>query len=91
MIRQDSSSYGITQRTATPVEGLEFRVLPALATVRLLTDRTYGWGDYGMIPNPGLQTYFSGGVQAKDKFLNLTFRPELALAQNKEYEIEHDE
>jgi hypothetical protein len=39
-----------------------------------------------MIPNPGLQTYFSGGVQVKYKFLNLTFRPELVLARNKGFE-----
>ena len=86
LISNDSSLYGITQPFKTSVNGLKLGVLPAVATVRLLTDRPYGWGDYGMIPNPGLQTYFSGGVQMKYKFLNLTFRPELVLAQNKGYE-----
>lgn len=37
----------------------EFSLLPVLATMRYNTDRPYGWGDYGMIPNKGMQTYIS--------------------------------
>ncbi|MEP2348437.1 MAG: capsule assembly Wzi family protein [Algoriphagus sp.] len=44
-----------------------------------------------MIPNPGFQTYFSGGVEVKYKFINLTLRPELALAQNKGFETKLDQ
>lgn len=82
----DTSLYGITQRFEVPVPGLEIGLLPSFGTVRLLTKRPYGWGDYGMIPNPGLQSFISGGVQVKYKFLNLTFRPELVVAQNKGFE-----
>ncbi|MDI1323228.1 MAG: capsule assembly Wzi family protein [Algoriphagus sp.] len=82
----DTTLYGLTQEFEVPVRGLEVGLLPSFATVRLLTKRPYGWGDYGMIPNPGLQTLISGGVQLKYKFLNLTLRPELVLAQNKGFE-----
>ncbi|WP_100627177.1 capsule assembly Wzi family protein [Algoriphagus formosus] len=76
--------YRVSQELELPytVEGLEIGVLPFVNTTRILTGRPYGWADYGLIPNPGFQTYVSGGIQAKYKFLNLTIRPELVLAQN---------
>ena len=62
---------------------ISIKLSPLINTTRLSTKRPYGWGDNGMIPNPGFQTYFSGGVEVKYKFINLTFRPELLIAQNK--------
>ena len=85
-ILTDPKIYGITEYFSIPITSLEVGLLPVLNTTRFTTKRPYGWGDYGMIPNPGLQTYFSGGVQAKYKFLNLTLRPELVLARNKGFE-----
>lgn len=78
------SLYRVTQYISLPieVEGLSIGVLPFVNTTRILTGRPYGWADYGLIPNPGFQTYLSGGIQAKYKFINLTLRPELAFAQN---------
>ncbi len=58
------------------------QVLPFVNTTRILTGRPYGWNDYGMIPNPGLQTYLSGGIHAKFSILNFTFRPEISISQN---------
>lgn len=58
------------------------QVLPFVNTTRVLTKRPYGWNDYGMIPNPGIQTYLSGGIHAKFSILNFTFRPEISLSQN---------
>lgn len=87
----ETSLDGITQEFKEPVRGLAIGLLPSFATVRLLPKRPYGWGDYGMIPNPGLQTLVSGGVQLKYKFLNLTLRPELVLAQNKGFETNLDQ
>lgn len=78
---QDSLSLKINHSSFP--EKLDISVAPTFVTTRLLTDRPYGWGDYGMIPNPGFQTYFSGGVELKYKFINLIFRPELVIAQNK--------
>ncbi|MEB2778403.1 capsule assembly Wzi family protein [Algoriphagus sp. D3-2-R+10] len=62
---------------------LSIKISPFINTTRISSKRPYGWGDNGMIPNPGFQTYFSGGVEAKYKFINLTFRPEIVVAQNK--------
>lgn len=80
--------YRVTEELSLPFafDGLHVGVLPFINTTRILTDRPYGWADYGLIPNPGVQTYLSGGIQAKYKFINLTFRPELVLAQNAGYQ-----
>jgi hypothetical protein len=83
------SIYGVTKSFTFPfseIQGLSLGVLPIVNTSRILTGRPYGWADYGLIPNPGLQSYFSGGIQAEYKFLKLTFRPEFVLAQNAGFE-----
>lgn len=67
------------------------RLSPIINTTRISSKRPYGWGDNGMIPNPGFQTYFSGGVEVKYKFINLTFRPELVVAQNKGFRTDLDQ
>lgn len=59
------------------------QVLPVLNTTRFSSERPYGWGDYGLIPNPGFQTYFSGGIHGKISVLNFTFRPEVSISENK--------
>lgn len=58
------------------------QLLPVVNITRLSSKRPYGWGDYDLIPNPGLQTYLSGGVHARFSILNFTFRPEISLSQN---------
>jgi hypothetical protein len=68
------------------INRLEVDLLPVINTTRFLNGRPYGWADYGMIPNPGLQTYLSGGVKVKYRFINFTFRPEFALSQNLGFE-----
>jgi hypothetical protein len=64
----------------------EIGMLPFLTTVRGVSERPYGWGDYGMIPNPGMQSYVSGGMYVSWGGLHLTLRPELVLAQNLGFE-----
>jgi hypothetical protein len=66
----------------TSIDRLKINALPIISTSRILTGRPYGWGDYGMISNPGFQTYLSGGVNVKYRFINFTFKPEVVLAQN---------
>jgi hypothetical protein len=88
---QDDSLYSITYQIESKIKGLRIGVLPFLNTSRILTKRPYGWADYGMIPNPGLQTYFSGGIQANYKFINFTFRPEIVIAQNSGFESNLDQ
>jgi len=46
----------------------------------------YGWNDGAMIPAKGYQTFISGGVFAKYKFLTVQLRPEIVLAGNGRYE-----
>ncbi|PZX50257.1 capsule assembly protein Wzi [Algoriphagus ratkowskyi] len=70
---------------------ISIRLSPIINTMRISSKRPYGWGDNGMIPNPGFQTYFSGGVEIKYKFINLTFRPELVFAQNKGFATNLDQ
>lgn len=62
------------------------RFLPFLNTTRFSSKRPYGWGDYGMIPNPGIQTYFSGGIHIRFSILNIDFRPEISISQNKGFQ-----
>jgi hypothetical protein len=83
---QGDSLYFITHQIDSKIKDLEIGVLPFVNTSRILTKRPYGWADYGMIPNPGLQTYISGGIQANYKFINFTFRPEIVIAQNSGFE-----
>jgi hypothetical protein len=85
-ISSNDSVFPGSWRLKNPIKKLEIDLLPILNTTRVLTGRPYGWGDYGMIPNPGIQTYLSGGVQVKYRFINLTFRPEFVLAQNAGFE-----
>lgn len=65
---------------------LRLGVSPFILTNRISGDRPYGWGDYGLIPNPGFQTYISGGISVTYKFINLTFRPELVFSQNSSFQ-----
>ncbi len=60
-----------------------FVILPLLSTTQFNSNRPYGWGDFGMIPNVGLQQYFTGGIYSKWKFIKLQFQPEIVLASNK--------
>lgn len=82
-ILADNSLYPFSESISD--SEVSIKLSPVINTTRLTSKRPYGWGDNGMIPNPGFQTYFSGGVEVKYKFINLTFRPELVIAQNKGY------
>lgn len=62
-----------------------FKVLPMIFTSQLNSNRPYGWGNYGMIPNRGIQQYASFGIYAKYKFMNIQFNPEVVVASNSPY------
>ncbi|SMD44631.1 Capsule assembly protein Wzi [Aquiflexum balticum DSM 16537] len=49
------------------------------------TNRPYGWGDGLMIPQVGLQQYFSLGFEIKNSFLKIQFQPEFVWSQNKKF------
>ena len=58
-------------------------VLPAEVRVRYNTHHPYGWQDGPMVPNVGLQTFYSVGAYAKLGPFEGQFRPEQTFAQNK--------
>lgn len=72
-------------------DDLEVSLTPIFFNSKLLTKRPYGWGDYGMIPNPGIQFYGSGGIKLKYRFLDFQFMPAITFAQNKGYETSLNE
>ena len=87
---KDSLFFG-SKEINSSIDKLEIQLVPVISTNRFLQGRPYGWSDYGMIPNPGLQTYLSGGVQVNYRFINFTFRPELVLSQNSGFETNLEE
>ncbi|GHB37046.1 capsule assembly Wzi family protein [Mongoliitalea lutea] len=63
-------------------KSFDVRILPILNTVRYNSNRPYGWGEYGMIPNVGWQSYTTTGFFARWKFISLQVSPEFHAAQN---------
>jgi hypothetical protein len=61
-------------------------VLPAEVRVRYNTHHPYGWQDGPMVPNVGLQTFYSVGAYAKLGPFEAQFRPEWVRAQNKPFD-----
>ena len=61
-------------------------VLPAEVRVRYNTHHPYGWQDGPMVPNVGLQTFYSVGAYAKLGPFEGQFRPERVYAQNKPFD-----
>jgi hypothetical protein len=68
-----------------PTKSIHTEFLPILSTTQFNNNRPYGWGDYGMIPNVGLQQYLTGGIYAKWKFISLQLQPEIVIAENSAY------
>lgn len=64
---------------------VEVGFLPILAISEANSDRPYGWGNFGMIPNKGVQQYVSGGIFGKWKFVDFQLQPEFVFAQNLPY------
>jgi hypothetical protein len=67
-------------------EKVRFTFLPLVSNNTVNTKRPYGWGNRGMIPNVGFQTYLSTGFFAKYHFIELQLQPEFIFAQNKPFE-----
>ncbi|WP_236136108.1 capsule assembly Wzi family protein [Mongoliitalea daihaiensis] len=59
---------------------------PIYSTTEFNSKRPYGWGNGLMIPNVGLQQYFSGGVYVKHKFFEIQLQPEMVFAQNRQFD-----
>ncbi|GAB3224345.1 hypothetical protein GCM10027454_19940 [Algoriphagus aestuariicola] len=61
-------------------------LLPAFVSLKALNKRSYGWGDYGLIPTPGIQVGVMPGGRAFFKdIVVLDIQPELVYASNAAY------
>ncbi len=67
-------------------ENLAFTFLPLFSNSTFNSKMPYGWGNNGMVPNVGLQTYLSTGFYARFHFLEIQFQPEYVYAQNKPFQ-----
>lgn len=61
---------------------VRFSILPLVSVSEVNSKRPYGWGNKGLIPNVGFQTYLSTGFFAKLHFLEIQIQPEYVYAQN---------
>ncbi|WP_268034992.1 capsule assembly Wzi family protein [Algoriphagus sp. PAP.12] len=61
---------------------IRFSSLPLVMSNAINTKRPYGWGNKGLLPNVGFQTYISTGFFAKFHFLEVQFQPEYVYVQN---------
>lgn len=61
-------------------------LLPLVTKHRFNDHHPYGWSDGPMIPNKGWQHYISAGIYARYRFLEIQFRPERVVAQNRDFQ-----
>jgi hypothetical protein len=73
--------------TIRPVtDTTQARLLPATILTSYNSLVPMGWNDGAMIPARGLQTYLTAGFFTKYKGLSLQLKPELVVAENREFE-----
>ncbi|EOZ95674.1 TonB-dependent receptor [Indibacter alkaliphilus LW1] len=74
------------EQTRGTDKDFKISVLPVINSTAFNSRRPYGWGNGIMHPNVGFQTYLSGGVSGKYKFLRFRFQPELHFAENRRFQ-----
>ena len=77
---------GISVDPEISKKSFELVSLPVVLSGVFNSKRPYGWGNRGLLPNVGFQTYFSTGFYARAKFLTIQFQPEFIYAQNKSFQ-----
>lgn len=77
---------GISVDPEISKKSFELVPLPVVLSGVFNSKRPYGWGNRGLLPNVGFQTYFSTGFYARAKFLTIQFQPEFIYAQNKSFQ-----
>lgn len=65
---------------------VDFGLMPLMSVSRFNSNRPIGWGDYGMIPSKGIQSFLSAGFYGKLHFIYLQFQPEFVVSQNAPFE-----
>jgi hypothetical protein len=64
---------------------IDLLALPLISRNTYNSKRPYGWGNKGMLPNVGFQTYLSTGIFAKLGFFELQLQPEFVFGQNRPF------
>ncbi|MEN2281239.1 capsule assembly Wzi family protein [Algoriphagus sp. SE2] len=70
---------------------VRFNLLSLISSSEFNSKRPYGWGNKGLVPNVGFQTYLSTGFYARFHFLEIQFQPEYTYSQNKAFQGFSDE
>jgi hypothetical protein len=78
------ASYSFTIRPVS--DSISAKMLPATILTSYTSDAPMGWNDGAMIPARGLQTYLTAGFFLKYKALSLQLKPELVMAENRDFE-----
>lgn len=83
----DSDSLMTRTRGVFPFGGDEglVQIMPIVWEQQTTSAYPYGWNDGAMIPAVGYQTFFAAGVYAKYKWFSVQLRPELVIAENRDY------
>lgn len=63
-----------------------FGFTPLISTSSYNSSRPYGWGNKGLLPNVGFQTYLSAGIAGKFGFVKFQFQPEFVFIENRPFE-----
>ncbi len=65
---------------------IDWGILPLMSSSEFNTNRPYGWGNKGLTPGVGFQTYLSTGFYASVGFLEVQFQPEFTFSENRSYQ-----
>lgn len=82
----DDNKYWRYGRLVDSANNYRLVLLPVVSKHQYNQHHPYGWSNGPMIPNKGWQHYFSVGLYAKIKFLELQFRPEHVMAENRHFQ-----
>lgn len=83
---QVRNSFLIRPIYQTKDKGKSFSLAPLRWTTEFNTKRPYGWGNYLLKPNVGIQSMVTFGFETQVGPLYIRLRPEFTYAQNKEYQ-----
>ncbi|MBA4304936.1 MAG: hypothetical protein C0424_11975 [Sphingobacteriaceae bacterium] len=81
----DERNYWRYGRLIDSADRYRLVLLPVVTKHQFNQHHPYGWSNGPMIPNKGWQHYLSAGLYLKLRFLELQFRPETIIAENRDF------
>ncbi|MDN3204752.1 capsule assembly Wzi family protein [Algoriphagus sediminis] len=76
----------ITGKDSRSTNTFDWSILPIVSTTEYNSKRPYGWGNKGLTPGVGFQTYLSAGLYAKAGFLEIQLQPEFTFSENRGFQ-----